>query len=126
MLKQNLGMTVDHEIGEPKETYLRMYQNKIGLMWIRWYMDYPDPIDVLQFDDRRRRRKHLLFQLAEVQTGVRAGAPTDAARPLPRAREARCEARARAGVVFSKRVGCRRFSWFNGQRLGVDIAARSA
>jgi oligopeptide transport system substrate-binding protein len=44
MLKDNLGMKdFDHEIGEPKETYLRMYQNKIQLMWIRWYMDYPDP-----------------------------------------------------------------------------------
>ena len=43
MLKENLGMTIEHEIGEPKETYARMYQNKIQLMWIRWYMDYPDP-----------------------------------------------------------------------------------
>ncbi len=43
MLKDNLGMTVEHEVGERRETYARMYQNKIQLMWIRWYMDYPDP-----------------------------------------------------------------------------------
>jgi ABC-type transport system substrate-binding protein len=43
MLKDNLNMTVEHEIGERREVYARMYQNKVQLMWIRWYMDYPDP-----------------------------------------------------------------------------------
>jgi oligopeptide transport system substrate-binding protein len=43
MLKDNLNMTVEHEVGDRRETYARMYQNKIQLMWIRWYMDYPDP-----------------------------------------------------------------------------------
>lgn len=45
MLKQNLNMTIDHVIGEPKQTYNEMYQGKIQLMWVRWYMDYPDPND---------------------------------------------------------------------------------
>jgi oligopeptide transport system substrate-binding protein len=43
MLKQNLGMQIDQVIGEPKETYDRMYKGEIQLMWIRWYADYPDP-----------------------------------------------------------------------------------
>jgi ABC-type oligopeptide transport system substrate-binding subunit len=45
MLKQNLGMQIDHEVGEAKETYDRMYKGEIQLMWIRWYADYPDPND---------------------------------------------------------------------------------
>ncbi len=43
MLKQNLGMSIDHELGDPKDTYNRMYQGRIQLMWWRWYIDYPDP-----------------------------------------------------------------------------------
>jgi oligopeptide transport system substrate-binding protein len=43
MLKQNLGMQIDQVVGEPKETYERMYKGEIQLMWIRWYADYPDP-----------------------------------------------------------------------------------
>jgi oligopeptide transport system substrate-binding protein len=43
MLKQNLGMAVDHVVGEPKETYDRMFKGEIQLMWVRWYADYPDP-----------------------------------------------------------------------------------
>ncbi|HZO28115.1 MAG TPA: peptide ABC transporter substrate-binding protein [Chloroflexota bacterium] len=43
MLKQNLGMPIEHVVGEPKETYERMYKGEIQLMWIRWYADYPDP-----------------------------------------------------------------------------------
>ena len=43
MLKQNLGMQIDHVVGEPKETYERMYKGEIQLMWIRWYADFPDP-----------------------------------------------------------------------------------
>ena len=46
MLKQNLGMQIDHVVGEPKETYDRMYKGEIQLMWIRWYADYPDPNDM--------------------------------------------------------------------------------
>jgi ABC-type transport system substrate-binding protein len=45
MLKQNLGMQIDHEVGEPKATYARMYKGEIQFMWIRWYADYPDPND---------------------------------------------------------------------------------
>jgi oligopeptide transport system substrate-binding protein len=45
MLKQNLGMQIDHEVGEAKATYARMYNGEIQLMWIRWYADYPDPND---------------------------------------------------------------------------------
>ncbi|MGA7671945.1 MAG: peptide ABC transporter substrate-binding protein, partial [Nitrolancea sp.] len=43
MLKQNLGMSIDHELGDPKDTYNRMYEGRIQLMWWRWYIDYPDP-----------------------------------------------------------------------------------
>ncbi len=43
MLKQNLGMDISHELGDPKDTYNRMYQGRIQLMWWRWYIDYPDP-----------------------------------------------------------------------------------
>lgn len=42
MFQQNLGMTVEHEVGEPKTTYERMYNHEIQLMWVRWYIDYPD------------------------------------------------------------------------------------
>ncbi len=42
MLKQNLGMDIEHEVGEPKTTYERMYNHEIQLMWVRWYIDYPD------------------------------------------------------------------------------------
>ncbi len=45
MLQQNLGMQIDHVVGEPKSTYQEMYDGKIQLMWIRWYADYPDPND---------------------------------------------------------------------------------
>ena len=43
MLKQNLGMDIEHELGDPKDTYNRMYEDRIQLMWWRWYIDYPDP-----------------------------------------------------------------------------------
>jgi ABC-type transport system substrate-binding protein len=43
MLKQNLGMNIQHELGDPKDTYNRAYQGRIQLMWWRWYIDYPDP-----------------------------------------------------------------------------------
>ncbi|CAN5801895.1 ABC transporter substrate-binding protein [soil metagenome] len=42
MLNQNLGMNIEHEIGEPEVTYERMYNHEIQLMWVRWYIDYPD------------------------------------------------------------------------------------
>ena len=47
MLKQNLGMQIDHVVGEAKQVYNQMYQGKIQLMWVRWYADYPDPNDEL-------------------------------------------------------------------------------
>jgi ABC-type oligopeptide transport system substrate-binding subunit len=43
MLKENLGMTIEHEIGESKSTYQRMFNLEVQLMWLRWYADYPDP-----------------------------------------------------------------------------------
>lgn len=43
MLKQNLGMTIEHVVGEPREVYDRMFKGEIQLMWVRWYADYPDP-----------------------------------------------------------------------------------
>ena len=45
MLGDSLGMKVEHEIGERRETYQRMFEGKIQLMWVRWYVDYPDPND---------------------------------------------------------------------------------
>jgi oligopeptide transport system substrate-binding protein len=45
MLGDTLGMKIDHEIGDPKEVYNRMWQRKLQLIWIRWYEDYPDAND---------------------------------------------------------------------------------
>ena len=43
MLKDNLGMTdIEHEIGPAKPTYEKMFEGRVQLMWVRWYMDYPD------------------------------------------------------------------------------------
>jgi ABC-type transport system substrate-binding protein len=42
MLKENLNMDIEHEIGEPEVTYERMYNHEIQLMWVRWFIDYPD------------------------------------------------------------------------------------
>lgn len=42
MLKENLGMTVESEIGDPQVVYNEMRQGNKQLMWIRWYMDFPD------------------------------------------------------------------------------------
>lgn len=42
MIKKNLNWELGHEVGERKAVYDRMYQGKIPLMWVRWYMDYPD------------------------------------------------------------------------------------
>lgn len=47
MLQQNLGMNIKHELGDPKDTYNRMYQGRVQLMWWRWYIDYPDPNDTM-------------------------------------------------------------------------------
>jgi ABC-type oligopeptide transport system substrate-binding subunit len=60
MLKQNLGMQIDHEVGEPKATYERMWKGEIQLMWIRWYADYPDPND-----------EHYLVFYGKITTGHR-------------------------------------------------------
>jgi ABC-type oligopeptide transport system substrate-binding subunit len=45
MLSDTLGMKIDHEVGDPKDIYNRMYQRKLQLIWLRWYEDYPDPND---------------------------------------------------------------------------------
>jgi oligopeptide transport system substrate-binding protein len=45
MLHDNLGMQIDHEVGDPKDVYERMYERKLQLIWIRWYEDYPDQSD---------------------------------------------------------------------------------
>ena len=45
MLGDALGMKIDHELGQPKETYQRMWDRKLQMIWLRWYMDYPDPQD---------------------------------------------------------------------------------
>ena len=47
MLKDVLGMELEHVIGEPRETYDRMWAHQIPLMWVRWYIDYPDPANTL-------------------------------------------------------------------------------
>jgi oligopeptide transport system substrate-binding protein len=47
MLRQNLGMQIDHVVGEAKAVYDEMYKGTIQLMWVRWYADYPDPNDEL-------------------------------------------------------------------------------
>jgi ABC-type oligopeptide transport system substrate-binding subunit len=45
MLKQNLGMDIQHVLGDPTAVYNEAYQHTIQLMWWRWYIDYPDPND---------------------------------------------------------------------------------
>ncbi|TVR76573.1 MAG: peptide ABC transporter substrate-binding protein [Sphaerobacteraceae bacterium] len=47
MLRQNLNMDIEHEIGEPVETYERMWEHRIQFMWVRWFNDYPDPNNTL-------------------------------------------------------------------------------
>lgn len=47
MLRQNLNMEIEHEIGDPTEVYERMWRHEIQLMWVRWYNDYPDPNNTL-------------------------------------------------------------------------------
>ena len=42
MFKENLGMTIDSELGDPQALYKEMRQGNKQLMWLRWYMDYPD------------------------------------------------------------------------------------
>jgi oligopeptide transport system substrate-binding protein len=43
MYKEHLGMNIDSEVGDPQAVYREMRQGNKQLMWIRWYMDYPDP-----------------------------------------------------------------------------------
>jgi len=45
MLQQNLGMNIDHVLGDPKTVYNEAYQQRLQLIWWRWYIDYPDPND---------------------------------------------------------------------------------
>jgi oligopeptide transport system substrate-binding protein len=47
MLREHLGMEIDHEEGEPVETYERMWEHRIQFMWVRWFNDYPDPNNTL-------------------------------------------------------------------------------
>jgi oligopeptide transport system substrate-binding protein len=42
MYKENLGMTIDSEVADPRAVYQEMWQGNKQLMWLRWYMDYPD------------------------------------------------------------------------------------
>jgi oligopeptide transport system substrate-binding protein len=42
MLKDNLGMTIDYEVADPQAVYKEMWNGNKQLMWLRWYMDYPD------------------------------------------------------------------------------------
>ncbi|MGA7672247.1 MAG: ABC transporter substrate-binding protein, partial [Nitrolancea sp.] len=43
MLRENLGMNIQHELGNPGDVYNRAFQGRVQLMWWRWYIDYPDP-----------------------------------------------------------------------------------
>jgi ABC-type transport system substrate-binding protein len=43
MFKEHLKMDMDSEVGDPQAVYREMRQGNKQLMWIRWYMDYPDP-----------------------------------------------------------------------------------
>jgi len=45
MLQQNLGMNIEHVLGDPKTVYNEAYQHRLQLIWWRWYIDYPDPND---------------------------------------------------------------------------------
>jgi oligopeptide transport system substrate-binding protein len=42
MFKEHLGMNIDAEQGDPQAVYREMWQGNKQLMWLRWYMDYPD------------------------------------------------------------------------------------
>jgi ABC-type transport system substrate-binding protein len=46
MLKENLGMNIDLEQGDPKAVYQEMWNGNKQLMWLRWYNDYPDANNV--------------------------------------------------------------------------------
>lgn len=43
MLKQNLNMEIKIEAMEQKAFRAKMWDHKIQLNYVRWYMDYPDP-----------------------------------------------------------------------------------
>jgi oligopeptide transport system substrate-binding protein len=43
MYKEHLKMDIDSEQGDPQAVYNEMRQGNKQLMWLRWYMDYPDP-----------------------------------------------------------------------------------
>ncbi|HTE84368.1 MAG TPA: peptide ABC transporter substrate-binding protein [Dehalococcoidia bacterium] len=45
MLKDNLGMTIDHETGDRQPINQKMYNGQVQLMWISWLLDYPDAND---------------------------------------------------------------------------------
>ena len=43
MFKENLNMDIEHEIEEPRVFRDKLWEHKLQLVWIRWFMDYPDP-----------------------------------------------------------------------------------
>jgi len=45
MLKENLNMNVELEVMEPRAFRGQLWEHKLQTVWIRWYMDYPDPND---------------------------------------------------------------------------------
>jgi len=47
MLKENLNLSIDLEGLEGRVFRGRMWEHKIQLNYVRWYMDYPDPNDNL-------------------------------------------------------------------------------
>ena len=46
MLKENLGMNIELEQGDPQAVYKEMWNGNKQLMWLRWYNDYPDANNV--------------------------------------------------------------------------------
>ena len=80
MLKDNLNMSVDLEGLEGRVFRGRMWEHKIQLNYIRWYMDYPDPNDnlfLVWYSSRTGGSRHE-YKDAEFDKIVAdaAGAPT--------------------------------------------------
>jgi oligopeptide transport system substrate-binding protein len=50
MLKENLNLSIELEGLEGRAFRGRMWEHKIQLNYVRWFMDYPDPNDNLFFD----------------------------------------------------------------------------
>jgi oligopeptide transport system substrate-binding protein len=80
MLKDNLNLSIDLEGLEGRVFRGRMYEHKIQLNYIRWYMDYPDPNDnlfLVWYSSRTGGSRHE-YKDAEFDKLVdqAAGAPT--------------------------------------------------